>query len=286
MHRPEFLTAAALAVAGLGLALWLAANRVPATPAPPGPPEVAAATLRLPNPEGRSLPEAPVFAALPDIDLGPNGLPCGPTIAVENGAPGFVRLAVDAPCRAGEIVTVVHGPLHFSDRLSPRGTFRVEFPVLDAEAGFQARVGDRELEAAAATPEPLPVAISGLSWTGPLDISLAAFEFGAAEDTEGHVTSLNPRGAGRIVRLGDPSIGRATELYLGPDAGGPGVVRLHAEVTRVPELCTDAQPLSAFRFGPGGLQTRDVRLTLAPCDGLPETVLLKNLLEDLKIAGR
>ncbi len=285
MARPEILTSAVLIVGGLALALWLAANRIPPTPAPPTDPALAAADMRLASPLRRELPGASGSVTLPNLDLGPNGLPCGPTLDVREGAPGMARVAVDAPCLGGAIVEIAHGPMRFSDHLSSRGTLRVDVPVLVTGADVIAHVQDHRLEAAMPVTPPAGV-IGGLSWAAPLDLSLAAYEFGAAEGDAGHVTAERQRGAGRVIRLGDPAAGAVTEIYLGARSGGPGVVRLHAEITPMRETCTEPVPLTGFRADAGGVEIRDIRLTLAPCSGLPESVVLKNLLEDLKIAGR
>ena len=285
MGRPEILTSAALAAAGLALALWLAANRPPHTPEPPGAPEALAALSPLASLPERDLPRMEAGAAPPDLALGANGLPCGPSLQVAPERAGVLWVTVTAPCRAGEAVEIVHGPLRFTERLSVRGALRATVPRLTREAGITARIGETFLKADAAV-DGETAHVSGLVWSPPLELSLVALEFGAGQGDRGHLTAGVDSGAGRVLRLGEPALGVVTDLYIGPRTEGPGVVRLHVRARRTEAACGGEQPLVAFRTGSSGLAVRDIRLRLGPCDGAPETILLKNLLEDLKIAGR
>jgi len=285
MGRPEILTSATLALAGLVLALWLSASRVPPTPAPPGAPEMADGQLALAIPPARDLPRMEASAVPPEPALGWNGLPCGPSLHVEPAEAGLLRVAVHAPCHAGEVVEVTYGPLNFAERLSVRGTLQARVPRLARGANISARVEGTLLEAEAPVKGHI-AEVSGLVWSSPLALSLAAFEFGAGPGGPGHLTAGSGNGAGRVLRLGDPALGPVTELYVGPETAGPGVVRLHVMARPTAAGCTGEQPLTAFRSGPRTLTVRDIRLRLGPCDGTSEIILLKNLLEDLKIAGR
>lgn len=286
MARPEFLTAAALAVAGLALALWLAAGKPPPTPAPPRVPTAIADLPPLAAMPVRPLPEAPTAPLLPDLDLGPNGLPCGPVLNVTRAGAGFALLSLDAPCRGGAVVEITHGPMRFSDRVSPRGTFRIEVPVISRAAGFTARIGATLLAAGPVVGGEV-MAQSGLAWRPPLDLSLSALEFGAAPGGPGHVTRASAGGSGRVLRLGDPALGSVSEVYLGPVMGGPGRVRLHV-VAHAPDGPCDAPfPVAAWQAdADGDAAVRDIRLLSPSCSGGARRVLLKNLLDDLKIAGQ
>lgn len=285
MGRPEILTSAALAAAGLALALWLAANRPPPTPAPPGAPEALAGVSELASLAERDLPRMATVAAPPDLALGANGLPCGPSLNIEPEKGGILSVTVTAPCRAGEAVEIAHGPLRFTERLSVRGALRVTVPRLSRATGFTARIGATFLQADAAG-DGETAHVSGLVWSPPLELSLVALEFGAGPGSRGHVTAGVESGAGRVLRLGEPALGLVTDLYAGPATEGPGVVRLHVRARRTEAACSGEQSLVAFRTDSSGLTVRDIRLRLGPCNGAPETILLKNLLEDLKIAGR
>jgi len=233
----------------------------------------------------RDLPSMEPSAVPPELALGWNGLPCGPSLHVAPAEAGLVRVAVHAPCHAGEVVEVTYGPLEFAERLSVRGTLQARVPRLARGANISARIEGTLLEAEAPVKGHI-AEVSGLVWSSPLALSLAAFEFGAGPGGPGHLTAGSGNGAGRVLRLGDAALGPVTEFYVGPETAGPGVVRLHVMARPTAAGCTGEQPLTAFRSGPRTLTVRDIRLRLGPCDGNPEFILLKNLLEDLKIAGR
>lgn len=281
MKRPEFLTSAILAVAGLALAFWLAANRLPKAPDPPTAPAEAVGIPMLASLSKRELPATGAISRFPDVASGHNGLPCGPTLSAAAAAPGFAVLSLSAPCSTGEVVEVTHGPIRFADRLSDRGTLRVIVPVMEAGLGYRAELNGAALDAAAVE-GPQSRVLSGVQWSAPLDMSLAAFEFGSSEA----VRAEGPTGSGRVLRLGQPGLGDMTELYIGPQAAGPGVVRLHVEARTEPAACDAPQPLQVFHAEDGAVAVRDIRLRLAGCDGGVRRVLLKNLVDDLKIAGR
>ena len=281
MKRPEFLTSAILAVAGLALAFWLAANRLPTAPSLPMAPAEAVSMPMLPAHSKRELPAVGAVGSIPEVTSGHNGLPCGATLSARPAAPGFTVLSLTAPCRAGEVVEVSHGPIRFSERLSDRGTLTEVVPVIEAGLEYGAVLDGARLDTVAAG-DPQSRVLSGVQWSSPLDLSLAAFEFGSAEA----LRADGPPGLGRILRLGQSGLGVMTELYIGPEEAGPGVVRLHVEARIDPEACDAPQPLQVFDAEDGKVAVRDIRLRLAGCDGAVRRVLLKNLVDDLKIAGR
>lgn len=279
MGRPEILTSAVLALAGLALALWLSATRVPMTPAPPAPPEVA-----LPALEGtptRSLPRTTRIPVPPDMPTGFNGLPCGPELVVGPARSGVHRIALKAPCRAGEIAEVTYGPMAFAMRLTDEGRLDVEVPALPGGGRVDVALGPDPLSAQAPA-EDLVRPVAGLSWAAPIDLSLAAYEFSATRA----VRAGDDTGLGTVLRLGEPGLGAVTEVYLGPVAAGPGVVRLHVGVVTGPELCGGARPLTAFEATSGSVRVRDIRLNLRACGRPGATVRLKYLLDDLRLRGR
>ena len=285
MGRQEILTSAILALLGLGVALWLAAARVPPIPVLAVAPEMPVDLPILASPPARDLPRMETSTVPFGPALGWNGLPCGPSLHVEPAGTGLMWVTVHAPCRAGEIVEVAHGPLRFAERLSLRGTLSVGVPRLAPGYGFTARIGEILLHAAPAV-DGERMDVSGLVWSAPLTLSVAAFEFGAASGSPGHITAGSGNGAGRVLRFGDPALGPVTELYVGPDTAGPGVVRFHVEAQPTTAACTGEQLLTAFHSAPGGLTVREIILRLGPCDAALEIIVLKDLLEDLKIAGR
>jgi len=279
MGRPEILTSAVLALAGLALALWLSAIRVPTTPAPPTLPEVALPALQ--SMPARELPRATPIPLPPDMPTGFNGLPCGAELVVGPARGGVHWIALKAPCRAGEIAEVTYGPMAFAVRLTGEGRLDVEVPALPGGGRVDVAIGTDRLSALAPA-DGLLRPVAGLSWAAPMDLSLAAYEFSATRA----VRAGDDNGLGTVRRLGEPGLGAVTEVYLGPVAAGPGVVRLHVGAVVGPELCSGDHPLTAFEATSGSVRVRDIRLNLGACGRPGATVRLKYLLDDLRLRGR
>ena len=135
-----------------------------------------------------------------------------------------------------------------------------------------------------------------LVWEGPQVFRMNAYELGASRGETGHIRagsektpSRAVRGTGGfLVRIGDGS-GRSAEVYSFPTGYSPlhGVVKLVVEADVTEETCGQLAHATALQTGPlGGMSATDVRVTIPDCDRLGDVMELKNLLQDMRLAGR
>ncbi|NDV50705.1 translocase [Salipiger sp. PrR003] len=224
---------------------------------------------------------------------------CSVTMSARSGAGAMVALDIVAPCFASERVTIHHNGLMFTEVTQPDGTLRVEVPALAEKALFIASFATGAGATAMADVPALPFYDRVvLQWRGESGLALHANEFGATGDEAGHVWAAaagdltrTARGEGGFMtRLGDAtsSEARMAEVYTFPAAAaktaGAVALTIEAEITKA--NCgrgIEAQTLE-FRLG-GSLRARDLTLSMPDCSATGDFLVLKNLLEDLKIAA-
>jgi len=233
-----------------------------------------------------------------EMHLSPYGTPCAVALRATVRPGAMVSLSLDAPCEAGQRVEISHGALDFADQTTNYGRLSLLVPALAATATYTARFGDGQT--ASATVEVPAVAHVDrviLQWAGPVELNLHALEFGADENSSGHVWAGAARnaalaaraGGGFMVALGNPDVARPirAEIYT-LDHGAntkSGAVRMMIEAHGGAGAC--AQPVDALtlRATEGrNPDPMDIRFDMPPCGEPGQTLLLNNALQDLKIA--
>lgn len=227
------------------------------------------------------------------------GLTCGVILSASEKPGALINLMVTDPCRGDEPVIIRHGDLVFSGLLSRLGSYTALVPALQEEAVISVEFADgetSETELTVATAADYERAV--LLTDGETGLQIHALEFGADYDTPGHVWAGQPRnasqalamGGGFITQLGEPSMGGAqmAEVYTFPaDARiKDGVVRLsiEAEVTAF-NCAKDVAGQTLQRRSDGEMTAVSVTLAMPDCEAIGEFLVLKNLLQDLKIAS-
>ncbi|WP_226624823.1 translocase [Alloyangia pacifica] len=224
---------------------------------------------------------------------------CAVTLSARTGAGAMVALDLEAPCFASERVTIHHSGLMFTEVTQPDGTLRVEVPALAEHALFIASFASGAGATATTDVPALPFYDRiALQWRGESGLALHANEFGAAGDEAGHVWAAaagdltrTARGEGGfLTRLGDAASpeARMAEVYTFPAAAAKkaGAVTLTIEAKITEANCgrgLEAQTLQR-RLG-RSLRASDLTLAMPDCSAAGDFLVLKNLLEDLKIAA-
>lgn len=199
------------------------------------------------------------------------------TAAPRGGA--MALLAISAPCRAGERLTVQHDALSFTVALDASGRASAEVPALSVDAVFFAFFEDASgAMAEVRLPDVALYERAGVMWQGEAGMGLHASENGAAFGAEGYVWAGSPADAARAVlgqggfltRLGDGAGEGAqrAEIYTIPRAAAPeaGSVELAVEAAYGPEACGTAVTGTVFRMGQDGVSLSPVSLALPDCD--------------------
>ena len=207
------------------------------------------------------------------------GEDCPITMSATRRGAGLARLAVSAPCRAGERLTIQHDALSFTLTLDAAGRADVEVPALTVDAAFFGFFdGAAGTMAELRMPEVSRYERAGVMWEGEGGLGVHASEFGAGFGTEGYVWSGAPQSASRamagqggfITRLGDGAGPNAqvVEVYSYPAASGrrEGSVEIAFEAAYGAEACGRDVTATAFRAGEEGVALVPVSLTLPDCD--------------------
>lgn len=262
--------------------------------------------------EPKPLPTPPAATLMPILETPPvlptrpmDGTPdmqarlstgCDPRLFLTPAPAGTFSLSFRAPCDGEAEVEIRQGPLVATQRLDRTGRLALRIPALSDEVAVQVALGDTTLSAELTVPDALDFQHVALIWHGPQMLKLNAFEFGAARNEIGHVWSGAPktptrasRGTGGFLTRLTSDRGPSAEIYSLPTGRAPlrGVVRLVVEAEVTTESCGKVvraraiQP-TAFRR----TSETDVEVALPDCDRIGETVLLQNLLRDMRLAGR
>ena len=227
------------------------------------------------------------------------GEDCPITMSATRRGAGLARLAVSAPCRAGERLTIQHDALSFTLVLGPGGLADVEVPALTVDAAFFGFFDDAAgAMAELRMPEIARYERAGIMWEGPEALGLHASEFGADFGEGGYVWSGAPQTASRamagqggfITRLGD-GVGEAAqiaEVYSYPAAAGgrAGSVEIAFEAAYDEEACGRDVTATAFRAGGSGVALMPLSVTLPDCDTAQGGgfVQLNGMLEPITLA--
>ena len=132
-----------------------------------------------------------------------------------------------------------------------------------------------------------------LAWPAGAEVALHALEFGAGPGSSGHVThtrSASPDSQGRVLRLGAAALEDAgqAEIYSLPAGSSDreGTIRLTVSARVTEATCGTALELVSIRASVDGMPViRRHESQLPDCANVGDILVLKNILDDLKIAA-
>jgi hypothetical protein len=208
-------------------------------------------------------------------------------------------LRLQATCLADLPVTLHHSGMMFNAHTDAEGMLAIVVPSLAENAVFIAAF-DNGFGAAAATSVPDVTKYERIvvQWQGRSGIELHALEFDADYNSAGHVWSSAQRDpqvaiqgqGGFITMLGDQLArdSRIAEVYSFPagHARRSGAVNLSVEAEITAANCGQDVSAQTIEYRSGGpLKVQDIQLFMPGCDTIGDFLVLKNVLEDLKIAS-
>lgn len=253
--------------------------------------------------------DGPVLvAAAPDIGENPRAAlsapqvqqGCAVDLTGELRASAMVALHLSAPCQPNARAVIHHTGMMFSIVTDENGEARLDVPALTERAVFLAMMNDGNggaLEIDVNTVELYDRSV--VQWRGVAGLGLHALEFGADYGSQGHVWSGAPRDpdvasageGGFVVQLGDAVLanGHMAEVYTFPvvTARDGGDVEINVEIEVSDLNCgrdIEGETIQVSR----GAQPRvsELSVTMPDCDAVGDILLLKNLVNDLKIASK
>jgi hypothetical protein len=253
---------------------------------PAGDPSVVLAQA---EPEG----EATDVAAEPAGDV-----TCGIRMTAAPVAGAMVDLALSAPCLPNERLALHHNGMMITEITGPEGDMHLTVPALAEQAVFIAAfaTGDGAV-ASAVVPELQSVDRAVVQWTGQSGLELHALEYGATYGEPGHVWADAARDAaavasgqgGFLMRFGAEGLADAqmAHVYTFPTGSAPrdGIINLSVEAEVTADNCGKEIEAQSLQVSAGkGLQAQGVTLFMPGCDAIGDFLVLKNLLNDLKVA--
>ena len=239
--------------------------------------------------------DAIVGAALASPNI-PSAPICARTARVEAGIAGMVRVVLSDPCSPASRVEVAQGRLAADWQLDAAGQRLVSFAPLNAETPLTVTWSDGTVttQTIPDLPNDAPFRVA-LAWSGPAFLSLAEEEFGApdaateylAADTKFTAWDGRERSGGFMTILGD-GLGQTVQVYTFPNnASSKGVIRLAVQAPVTMQSCGRMAEGTAFQTDAfGRVMASDVKVALPECDAIGQTLVLRNLFRDLRLAAR
>jgi hypothetical protein len=225
---------------------------------------------------------------------------CDYEMTAKTEAAAMVRLSLSAPCMRNERFTLHHNGMMLSETTDARGARNFVVPALAETSVFIAAFANGE--GAVATAEVGALSLydrAVVQWQGAGGLQLHALEFGAQYGGEGHVWAGVARDltvaasgeGGFITRHGDNTLDDAlvAEVYTFPTGAtereGPVALSVEAEITSA-NCGRDLEAQSIQKTANGSLRTHVLTLAMPDCKAVGDFLVLKNLLNDLKVASR
>ncbi len=215
-------------------------------------------------------------------------------------AAAMVDLTLSASCFPNERVTVHHNGMIFTETTGDDGTLDITVPALSVDAVYILAFSNGEGAVAQTVVEELAdYTRAVLQWKGNAGFEIHAREFGADYGSKGHIWSGAPgtiadavSGTSGVITLhGDTSAPEPllAEVYSFPksfnDRAGNIALSVEAAVTQANcGLEIEAQSLEIG--ADGKIKTQNLTLPVPECDAEGDFLVLNNLLQDLKVAGR
>lgn len=231
-----------------------------------------------------------------DAAFSPFGLPCTPVLSLTPAIGAMVDVTLLAPCNPREAVVLDHAGLKIEAETNGLGMVTLSIPAMDESATVSVSMKKGlSLSRGVEVPDARDFARVALLWEGRQVFSMHALELGARYGEVGHVWSGAPktpdraeRGAGGFLTRFEGRLTSA-EVYSYPihHAPGSGVVRLTVAADVTAESCDRAINARALQTNPlGGVTSRDVKVAMPDCQSIGQTLRLKNLFQDMRLAAQ
>ena len=225
---------------------------------------------------------------------------CAPDVRVTQLTGARVLLKVTAACHSNSEVLIEHGGLRFKEKLDAEGKLSLKVPVFAEFSRFNITLSDgTRAEVGAYIAGLSQVDRVGISWSGADDMFLHGYVGGAAWGEETHVWRLNARsvstarmfGGGYLVTLGNPNLDRPqlAQVFTLPHGGKNAgtFASVEVESLRGDVSCGGSLRLRTAQHTPqAGNGTQAVDVSLPKCGGDADSLTLKNLFKDMKVAAR
>lgn len=230
----------------------------------------------------------------------PGGFSCSIEMIAEATVAAMVNIEIRSACMPATRVTLHHNGLMITEMTDNQGDLFVTMPALTETAVFIADFGQGNGSTAIVEVPSLRFYDRAvLQWQGDASLHLHALEFGAQFGQEGHIwderqgsleKTINGE-SGFLSQIGNPDMSDAlrAQVYTFPSGTtsriGDVFLEIEAEVTK--KTCgreIDAQSIQVSEAGVPRVQ--ELQLAMPDCEAVGDFLVLKNVLEDLKLAAK
>ena len=257
----------------------------------------AAALPRLPSEAAMSRLPAPASVS-PDVAMPApqvaEVMDCPVTLTADVAAGAMIALALEAPCHREERLTLHHQGLMLTEVTDAEGELHLELPAL-AEQALVIAAFDSGRGATAQIDVPSLAFYDRvvLQWKGDSGLHLHAREFGSGHvwaASAGDLTRTAAGEGGFLTRLGarDTPEALQAEVYTFPRAAArvSGTISLSVEAEITATNCGQRIEALTLDLRSGEApHAAELSLEMPGCDSAGDFLVLKNLIEDLKIAA-
>lgn len=240
----------------------------------------------------------PASAPTADTTLMPESLGCVATMSARPLAAAMVQLELEAACAPLAPVAVHHNGMMITEQTGPNGALSLTLPALAENAIFMASFENGLMAMAKAEVTSLDIYDRVVvQWKGPGQLEVHALEFGADYGDAGHVWADAPRdmsqaalGQGGFVTvhgraMSDQDLRAQVYTFPSGTAELTGDIGLSVETEITAETCDRQMEAQTMQISGGGLvKVTDLTIDIPGCDAQGDFLVLKNLLQDLKIA--
>jgi len=214
-------------------------------------------------------------------------------------AAALVDLGLEAPCAPNERIVIHHNGMMFAEAIDSEGSLSVQVPALSETAVFIASFSNGDgAVATTAVKEITGFDRAVVQMQGQSGIGLHALEFGSDYDDAGHISAASPRtvadGAsghgGFLVSLGDATLESplVAEVYTFPTTmtKQAGDIALNVDIEITEANCDKDIEAQTMQISQGAdMLVHDLDLTMPGCDAVGDFIMLKKMLNDLKVAS-
>ena len=222
---------------------------------------------------------------------------CNANLVTSSKLGEMLALTLTSPCRPDSEVTISYSGLSFTAITDADGSLQIDVPAFDEQTAITAEFADGTSASSDITVRGVDrIALVAIAWEGDANLDLHAFEYTAAENSEGHVWEGNARsyrasrrnGGGYLTRLGLPGA-RQAEVYTLPVSRRTqsGVIDTQIRFTNDADICDGRiEVLSLYNNQALRADHRSVSIETARCTEDSKVVSIDAAVRSISVAAR
>ncbi|WP_420568922.1 hypothetical protein [Thalassovita sp.] len=228
------------------------------------------------------------------------GFSCSIEMTAEPTIAAMVNIEIRSACLPGTRVTLHHNGLMITEMTDDQGELFLTMPALSETSVFIADFGqDNSAITTVQVPSLRFYDRAVVQWQGVASLHLHALEFGAQFGEDGHIWDQHTGDlektihgeSGFLSLIGDPALpeGMQAQVYTFPSGttSRVGDIQLEIEAEVTDATCGREISAQSLQISEASVpRVQELQLTMPDCDAIGDFLVLKNVLEDLKVAAK